>query len=87
MKKLIGIGSIEPEDIGIITPYHAQVIHLKNHLGKKLMGRIQIGSVEQFQGAEKKIILISTVKTSGEGKAMAFTFCPKRLNTAVSRAR
>lgn len=31
--------------------------------------------------------MISTVKTSGKDKALQFIYCPKRLNTAISRAR
>lgn len=76
---------IEEEDIGVITPYHAQVISLKKEL--KAKKRITVGTVEEFQGEEKKVILISAVKTSGKEKALQFIFCPKRLNTAISRAR
>lgn len=76
---------IAQEDIGVITPYHAQVIALKKEL--KHMKKITIGTVEEFQGEEKKLIIISAVKTSGKDKALQFIFCPKRLNTAISRAR
>lgn len=76
---------IEEEDIGVITPYHAQVISLKKEL--KAKKKITVGTVEEFQGEEKKVILISAVKTSGKEKALQFIFCPKRLNTAISRAR
>ncbi|XP_055322339.1 probable RNA helicase armi [Sitodiplosis mosellana] len=76
---------IDEEDIGVITPYHAQVISLKKEL--KIKKRITVGTVEEFQGEEKKVILISAVKTSGKEKALQFIFCPKRLNTAISRAR
>ncbi|XP_031633403.1 probable RNA helicase armi [Contarinia nasturtii] len=76
---------IDQEDIGVITPYHAQVMALRKEL--KHMKRITVGTVEEFQGEEKKVIIISAVKTSGKEKALQFIYCPKRLNTALSRAR
>lgn len=85
LKYFLGIG-VAQEDIGIITPYHAQVIALKKAL-HDLAKRIRVGTVEEFQGEEKMIIMFSAVKTSGTNKALEFIYCPKRLNTAISRAR
>lgn len=65
--------------------YHAQVLALKKVL--KGMKKVRVGTVEEFQGEEKMIIIFSAVKTSGMEKALQFIFCKKRLNTAVSRAR
>lgn len=65
--------------------YHAQVLALRKSL--KTWKKIRIGTVEEFQGEEKMIIIFSAVKTSGLEKALQFIFCPKRLNTAVTRAR
>ncbi|XP_031619254.1 probable RNA helicase armi [Contarinia nasturtii] len=76
---------IAQEDIGVITPYHAQVMALRKEL--KHMQKVAVGTVEEFQGEEKKLIIISAVKTSGKAKALQFIYCPKRLNTAISRAR
>lgn len=75
---------VSPEEIGIITPYHAQALYLKQALAPK---NITIGTVEEFQGDEKMIILISAVKTHGNEHALKFVMCPKRFNTAISRAR
>lgn len=66
-------------------PYYAQVLALKKTL--KGLKKVRVGTVEEFQGEEKMIIIFSAVKTSGLEKALQFIFCPKRLNTAVSRAR
>lgn len=70
----------------MITPYHAQVLALRKNL-KDRMKKIRVGTVEEFQGEEKMVIVFSAVKTGGTEKGLQFIFCPKRLNTAVSRAR
>lgn len=77
--------NFEQDDIGVITPYYAQVVALRKEL--KSLKKVRVGTVEEFQGEEKKVIIISTVKTSGKDKALQFIYCPKRLNTAISRAR
>lgn len=76
---------VREEDIGVIAPYHAQVVALKKAL--KYLRKVTVGTVEEFQGGEKQVIVISAVKTSGKEKALRFIYCPKRLNTALSRAR
>lgn len=84
LKRLLSNG-IAQDDIGVITPYHAQVLALKKILTR--MKKVRVGTVEEFQGEEKMVIVYSAVKTSGLDKALQFIFCPKRLNTAISRAR
>lgn len=79
--------NISKDDIGIISPYYAQVTSIKNELLSRQLKGIRVGTVEEYQGEEKSVILISAVKTSGLKKALQFIFCPKRLNTAISRAR
>lgn len=59
---------IAQDEIGVITPYHAQVISLKKEL--KHMKKVTVGTVEEFQGEEKKVIIISAVKTSGKDKVI-----------------
>lgn len=56
--------AIKETDIGIIAPYRKQVLKIKSIL-KKFPG-VEIDSVEQFQDQEKRIIIISTVRSSPE---------------------
>lgn len=90
MQRLIDESKVDVRDIGIITPYFAQVLCLKK-LSEKIknpkMTDIKIGTVEEFQGEERRVILFTAVKTSGDEKALRFVHCPKRLNTAISRGR
>lgn len=77
------------DDIGIITPYALQ----QRLIEKNLDEDIKVGTIEDFQGLERHIILISTVRTSSNGvqndssKNLGFVKCPKRINVAISRAR
>jgi len=87
-----------PKDIGIITPYARQVHALQRQLGNlgpRFEG-VEVGTVEHFQGQEKRAVILSTVRCStsdkdaAEGTAsrrpIGFLSDPRRLNVAVSRA-
>ncbi|MCO5598040.1 hypothetical protein L7F22_052129 [Adiantum nelumboides] len=81
------------EDIGIISPYSQQVKKIKSALASKNMMKIKAGSVEQFQGQEKRVIIISTVRSTtaflelDEDPNFPFLHNPKRFNVAVTRAK
>lgn len=51
------------QDIGIVTPYRRQMQKLDSMCKKRGYKDITVGSVEQFQGQEKLIIIISTVRS------------------------
>jgi len=85
--------SVRAEDIGIISPYHKQCQHL-NFICKGEGVDVEVGTTELFQGREKRVILISTVRSRQEqeiGSDMRFTLGflgnYRRTNVAVSRAR
>jgi len=42
--------SVDPEEIGIIAPYKAQVRMIRDFLKQVKLSDISVGSVEQFQG-------------------------------------
>lgn len=54
---------ITQNDIGIISPYRRQCDELLEQCSQKGYKDIQIGSVEIFQGKEKPIIIVSTVRS------------------------
>lgn len=68
------------QDIGIVSPYLAQLKRLR----EKVPPNIEIGTAEYYQGREKKIIIISTVKS---GTGMGFLRNEKRLNVILTRAQ
>lgn len=83
----IGLGKnkkVFEEDIGIISPYRAQ----RDRLIEQFDGvhpKIEIGTVDSFQGREKKIIIVSTVRSGT--RHVGFLRNEKRLNVALTRAK
>ncbi|MEW5319860.1 MAG: hypothetical protein WDW38_010981 [Sanguina aurantia] len=79
-------------DIGVITPYRKQVERIRKVLSKD-HGQVKVGSVEEFQGQERKVIVISTVRSSTElldfdlKHRLGFVANPKRFNVSVTRAK
>ncbi|KAL3851912.1 hypothetical protein ACJMK2_015607 [Sinanodonta woodiana] len=85
--------NIKESDIGIIAPYRKQVEKLRKILSQKNFKDIQVGSVEEFQGQEKTVILVSTVRSNPEYLLMdekfklGFLKNPKRFNVTITRAK
>lgn len=97
---------INPADIGIISPYSQQVkklrqalrmSHPQNYPNVKLRGKdltkVSVGSTEEFQGQERSVIIITTVRSDPDRlKAdwkcnLGFLRNPKRFNVALTRAQ
>ena len=78
-------------DVGIISPYRAQVQYLR-HLIKKVdffkpfRKYITVNTVDGFQGQERDVILISLVRSNDEGQ-IGFLRDLRRMNVAITRAR
>lgn len=53
---------VEQEDIGIVTPYKRQMYRIKEQLKNQGLDEIEVGTAEVFQGREKRIIIITTVR-------------------------
>ncbi|EEF45264.1 ATP-dependent helicase NAM7, putative [Ricinus communis] len=92
INKLIAGGNLNEVDIGVITPYRQQVLKLKKAFDDLDMPDIKVGSVEQFQGQERKVIVISTVRSTvkhndfDRAHCLGFLSNPKRFNVAITRA-
>jgi helicase MOV-10 len=78
-KRGIGGKKVIEEDIGIVTPYVAQLRKLRS-----VVNSIEVGTAEYFQGREKKIIIVSTVKSC---TSVGFLKNEKRLNVVLTRAQ
>jgi len=85
--------SLKLSEIGIITPYQKQVSKIRQALRLCGCGEVDVGSVEQFQGDERRIIIISTVRSNPEYLPLdqkfnlGFVANPKRFNVSVTRAQ
>ena len=91
--ELIGKQRILDErlDVGIISPYRAQVQYLRQLLRKKewtkpFRTRISVNTVDGFQGQERDIIVISLVRSNDDGQ-IGFLRDLRRMNVAITRAR
>lgn len=81
----------ESIDVGIISPYRAQVQYLKKLIKKYEFFKpyrrlISVNTVDGFQGQERDVILISLVRSNGEGQ-IGFLKDLRRMNVAMTRAR
>lgn len=85
--------NITTDDIGIITPYRKQVEKIRLLIDRLGIDEVKIGSVEEFQGQERQVIIISTVRSNEEligfdkKHTLGFLSNPKRFNVAITRAQ
>ena len=78
-------------DVGVISPYRAQVQYLRQQLKKReyfkpFKSLISINTVDGFQGQERDIIMISLVRANDQGQ-IGFLRDLRRMNVAITRAR
>merc|ERR1712194_812408 len=91
---------VSPLEIGIITFYSHQVLRLQGAINKRILNlnaRIQISTVDGFQGGEKDIIILSCTRSftyvykngfrEKKNSGIGFLVDPRRLNVALTRAR
>ena len=92
---LIRIGSRrileEKVDVGIISPYRAQVQYLRSLIRrvpffKPFRHLISVNTVDGFQGQERDVIIVSLVRSNDAGD-IGFLRDLRRMNVAITRAR
>ena len=83
---------VQPQDIGIITPYEGQRSYVVSSMQaagtfkKETYKEIEVASVDAFQGREKDFIVLSCVR-SNDHQGIGFLSDPRRLNVALTRAK
>ncbi|NXJ88725.1 SDE3 helicase, partial [Corythaixoides concolor] len=96
-----GCPSVSPKEVGIISPYRKQVEKIRKAITSldpvlralPDIRLLKVGSVEEFQGQERRVILISTVRSCSDYLQLDETFKlgflknPKRFNVAITRAK
>ena len=70
---------VDPEDIGVIAPFRAQVAEISRRV------EVTVDTVDRFQGSSKEIIVLSFVAT-GELEGPLFED-HRRINVALTRAK
>jgi DNA polymerase alpha-associated DNA helicase A len=76
---------VKDDDIAIISPYNAQVNLLKLLL-KDAHPKLEIGTVDGFQGREKQVVILTLVR-SNDRFEIGFLSESRRLNVALTRAK
>ena len=84
IKQLTGLGKYKDTEIAILTPYVAQVKCLRDKLA--LVSKVEVSSIDGFQGKEKEVIVFSTVRNNPQG-TLGFTDSPYRINVLLTRAK
>ncbi|KAM6301707.1 RNA helicase Mov10l1 [Podargus strigoides] len=84
--------AVSVTDIGVITPYRKQVEKMKILLRSIDLADIKVGTVEEFQGQEYMVIILSTVRScecsfEDDSYCLGFLSNPKRFNVAITRAK
>eukprot|EP00755_Sulcionema_specki_P028448 Sspe_Gene.89912::Locus_61580_Transcript_1_1_Confidence_1.000_Length_2083::g.89912::m.89912/K19036/IGHMBP2; ATP-dependent RNA/DNA helicase IGHMBP2 len=83
LSHLVAAG-VPQEAIAVIAPYAGQVALLKDKARE--FDRVEIGTVDGFQGREKEAIVLSMTRSNSEG-IVGFLSDTRRTNVAITRAR
>ena len=90
VRRLLQYGELRAADIGVISPYGAQVRILRSLLRSGMASRdpnaVEVSSVDGFQGREKEVIVFSCVRASQRG-GLGFLADARRVNVAFTRAK
>ncbi|XP_022227562.2 putative helicase mov-10-B.1 [Drosophila obscura] len=75
---------VKQEDIGVVAPYTSQGNLICRELERQGLGCVEVGSVENYQGREKLIIIATLVRSFSY---MGFMSNPRRINVLISRPK
>ncbi|KAK3250045.1 hypothetical protein CYMTET_40545 [Cymbomonas tetramitiformis] len=89
--------ALRPDDVGVMATFRRQVQKIRGVLRSRGLGSVRVGTVDDYQGQEERIIFISTVLSRPSTLAgsaastglsnLEFFTNPKRFNVAMSRAK
>jgi len=90
--KLLKMSGLEASEIGVITPYTAQIREIRSAVQSELGPQrgLKINTVDSFQGSEREAIIVSWVRSNRDNNSGFLAFPEegkRRLNVAMTRAR
>jgi uncharacterized protein len=83
------LAPIGVEQIMVVTPYNAQIRAIQSAAAAAGLSRLQVGTVDKYQGREAPVVIYSMATSSADDapRGMEFLYDLHRLNVATSRAR
>jgi uncharacterized protein len=80
---------ITADDIRVLTPFNAQRLLVDEQLAKAGISRVQVGTVDKFQGQEAAVSIytLATSRPEDAPRGTGFLYNLHRLNVATSRAK
>ncbi|XP_053161315.1 DNA replication ATP-dependent helicase/nuclease DNA2 [Hemicordylus capensis] len=76
-----------PSDIGIISPYRHQLKIITDLMTGSCINKVEVNTVDKYQGRDKSIIIVSFARNSGEEHLGELLMDWRRLNVAITRAK
>jgi uncharacterized protein len=80
---------LDETGIIVVTPYNAQVELIREQLNAAGYSKVQVGTVDKFQGREAVVSIVSLAASSAEDvpRGLDFLLSRNRLNVSISRAK
>lgn len=84
---------LQSHELGFITPYRQQMNKMNTLFSVTNLPKCKFGTLEEFQGLEREVIIISTVRTEKKNLELdkkfhlGFLNQEKRFNVGISRAK
>ena len=75
-----------PTEITVLTMYRGQLLELKKRMHRDVYDGVRVAAVDDFQGEENEIILLSLVRSNSDGK-IGFLNIENRICVSLSRAK
>ncbi|KAJ6478594.1 P-loop containing nucleoside triphosphate hydrolase protein [Mycena vitilis] len=84
---------LQASDIGVMSAFREQVWKIREHLRKERLSAVDVGTVEDYQGREMRVCIISCVRSSTRflkddlSRGLGLVYERKRMNVAITRAK
>ncbi|KAJ7042792.1 P-loop containing nucleoside triphosphate hydrolase protein [Mycena alexandri] len=84
---------LQASEIGVMSAFREQVWKIREHLRKEGLSAVDVGTVEDYQGREMRVCIISCVRSSTRflkddlSRGLGLVYERKRLNVAITRAK
>ncbi|MEO0027778.1 MAG: hypothetical protein RL716_1109 [Actinomycetota bacterium] len=77
------------DEVLVVAPYNAQVDAIRSALDEAGLKKVEVGTVDKFQGREAMAVIVSLAASSAEDapRGLEFLLNKNRLNVAISRAK